>query len=144
MNNFYFLLQLISPPLPNILVKPFFSALDENEDGHIDFKELSCGVSAACRGPEMERQKFCFKIFDQDKDGLLNKAEVLTMIQCMVEVHNQTLAEPNRQYPDFEKKSEEVLEGKENLSIEDYLVWTAKNKDLPGDFTKKSALNYYC
>ena len=43
---FYTLFQLISPPLPSILVKPFFSALDENEDGHIDFKELSCGVSA--------------------------------------------------------------------------------------------------
>ena len=55
--------SLVSPPLPSVLVAPFFSALDENEDGHIDFKELSCGMSAACRGPEMERQKFCFKIF---------------------------------------------------------------------------------
>ena len=58
--------SLISPPLPSILINPFFSALDENEDGHIDFKELSCGVSAACRGPEMERQKckifFCAKL----------------------------------------------------------------------------------
>ena len=48
---------MISPPLPATLVAPFFEALDENEDGHIDFKELSCGMSAACRGPEMERQK---------------------------------------------------------------------------------------
>ena len=48
---------MISPPLPASLVAPFFEALDENEDGHIDFKELSCGMSAACRGPEMERQK---------------------------------------------------------------------------------------
>ena len=48
---------LVSPPLPASLVDSFFSALDENQDGHVDFKELSCGVSAACRGPEMERQK---------------------------------------------------------------------------------------
>ena len=48
---------LVSPPLPAALVDSFFSALDENQDGHVDFKELSCGVSAACRGPEMERQK---------------------------------------------------------------------------------------
>ena len=46
------------------------------QDGHVDFKELACGVSAACRGPDMERQKFCFKIFDADGDGLLNKTEV--------------------------------------------------------------------
>ena len=32
------------------------------QDGHIDFKELSCGVSAACRGPDIERQK-CKKYF---------------------------------------------------------------------------------
>ena len=49
--------SLLAPPLPKALVGPFFEALDENEDGHIDFKELSCGMSAACRGPEMERQK---------------------------------------------------------------------------------------
>jgi len=48
---------LVSPPLPMVLVESFFSAFDENQDGHIDFKELSCGVSAACRGPEMERHK---------------------------------------------------------------------------------------
>lgn len=48
---------LISPPFPQCLTESFFSAFDENEDGHIDFKELSCGVSAACRGPELERQK---------------------------------------------------------------------------------------
>ena len=48
---------LVSPPLPQVLVSSFFSAFDENQDGHIDFKELSCGVSAACRGPVMERQK---------------------------------------------------------------------------------------
>ncbi len=53
---------MISPPLPPSLVLPFFKALDENEDGHIDFKELSCGMSAACRGPEMERQKCKKKI----------------------------------------------------------------------------------
>ena len=60
---------LVSPPLPEVLAESFFSALDENQDGHIDFKEMSCGVSAACRGPEMERQKcklfFSFRVSKQ-------------------------------------------------------------------------------
>ena len=43
--------QLVSPPMPTGLTTAFFQALDENQDGHIDFKELCCGVSAACRGP---------------------------------------------------------------------------------------------
>lgn len=34
-----------------------FHAFDENRDNHIDFKEISCGLSACCRGPVAERQK---------------------------------------------------------------------------------------
>jgi ubiquitin carboxyl-terminal hydrolase 6/32 len=54
--------QLVSPPMPTALTTAFFQALDENQDGHIDFKELCCGVSAACRGPDLERQKCKKKI----------------------------------------------------------------------------------
>jgi len=81
---------LVSPPLPAKLVTGLFKAFDENQDGHVDFKELACGVSAACRGPDMERQKFCFKIFDADNDGVLNEAEVSLMIESMLEVAGQT------------------------------------------------------
>lgn len=55
---------LFSPPVPNVVLPGVFLAFDENRDGHIDFKELCCGVSAACRGPNVERCKckyyFCF------------------------------------------------------------------------------------
>lgn len=48
---------LISPPVPWAALAGVFLAFDENRDGHIDFKELCCGVSAACRGPNVERSK---------------------------------------------------------------------------------------
>lgn len=48
---------MISPPVPATALNGVFSAFDENCDGHIDFKELCCGVSAACRGPSVERSK---------------------------------------------------------------------------------------
>lgn len=48
---------LISPPVPAGALKGVLLAFDENRDGHIDFKELCCGVSAACRGPTVERSK---------------------------------------------------------------------------------------
>lgn len=48
---------LISPPVPWAALSGVFLAFDENRDGHIDFKELCCGVSAACRGPSVERSK---------------------------------------------------------------------------------------
>lgn len=52
---------LLSPPVPLSALNGVFSAFDENCDGHIDFKELCCGVSAACRGPNVERSK-CIEI----------------------------------------------------------------------------------
>lgn len=51
------LAPLLSPPLPRAAVTGVFLAFDENRDGHVDFKELCCGLSAACRGPRTERLK---------------------------------------------------------------------------------------
>lgn len=52
---------LISPPIPKAALYGVFCAFDENRDEHIDFKELCCGVSAACRGPSVERSKCKFQ-----------------------------------------------------------------------------------
>ena len=42
----------------------------------------------------------CFKIFDRDKDGLLNRSEIATMLQSMVEIRNQTLPPSERIRPE--------------------------------------------
>ncbi|XP_073841699.1 ubiquitin specific protease 32 isoform X2 [Musca autumnalis] len=81
-----FLGPLLSPPIPKNALQGLFNAFDENRDAHIDFKELCCGVSAACRGPGVERTRFCFKIFDVDSDGVLNHAETLQMINVLLYV----------------------------------------------------------
>lgn len=51
------LIPLITPPVPLSVCAGLFGAFDENRDNHIDFKEMACGISAACRGPLTERQK---------------------------------------------------------------------------------------
>lgn len=48
---------LLSPPIPRAALQGLLLALDENRDNHVDFKELCCGLSAACRGPISERVK---------------------------------------------------------------------------------------
>lgn len=57
------LTPLLSPPLPAAAVAGAFLAFDENRDGHVDFKELCCGLSAACRGPRTERLKCKYHAF---------------------------------------------------------------------------------
>lgn len=75
---------MLSPPIPQSAVPGVFNAFDENRDGHIDFKELCCGVSAACRGPTVERSKFLFKVFDLDRDGRLSVAELNGMVDILM------------------------------------------------------------
>lgn len=86
---------LFSPPVPLLALPGVFLAFDENRDGHIDFKELCCGVSAACRGPTVERSKFCFKIFDTDRDGLLNFSEIRQMIEILLIVARESATSKN-------------------------------------------------
>ena len=138
---------LVSPPLPAGMARGLFSALDENQDGHVDFKELACGVSAACRGPEMERQKcneefymspiindffsVCFKIFDLDGDGQLNESELVQMAENMVEVMKQTRVEGGDiQQEDCSTIVKDLLKQQGNskhVTMEEFLVWTVDN-----------------
>uniref|UniRef100_A0A1L8DSS4 ubiquitinyl hydrolase 1 n=1 Tax=Nyssomyia neivai TaxID=330878 RepID=A0A1L8DSS4_9DIPT len=81
---------LLSPPVPRNALAGVFNAFDENRDGHIDFKELCCGVSAACRGPCVERSKFCFKVFDTDRDGILSHDELRQMVDILLFVAQES------------------------------------------------------
>lgn len=111
----------------------------------MDFKELACGVSAACRGPEMERQKFCFKVFDQDGDGVLNTLEVKRMVESMMEVAGQGSRRQEQELLVATARKQELgtgqgvmeglLKGKQHLSLDDYLLWTVDNH-LPKEFAK--------
>lgn len=136
------LTPLLCPPLPRTALSGFFAAFDENCDGHIDFKELCCGVSCSCRGPDVERTKFCFKIFDTDRDGILNSLEVEQMIQIMLSVAKEccfTNAYKNITYDqtlndlrDFVIKSKTWCNNKDvakefSLSQEDFLMWCVQS-----------------
>lgn len=144
------LLPLVSPPLPDSIFQGFFDAFDENRDGHIDFKEMACGISAAARGPPIERQKFCFKVFDQDKDGLLSLVEVEKMICVMKSVLMETMSETNPKdeivlavTKDNAVYIEEITNNANNgisgggdnsgMTLEEYLVWSLSNP-LPEQF----------
>ncbi|XP_029830554.2 ubiquitin carboxyl-terminal hydrolase 32 isoform X2 [Ixodes scapularis] len=131
---------LISPPVPAALCQGIFNAFDENRDSHIDFKEMACGVSACCRGPLTERQKFCFKVFDQDMDGMLSYEEVrnmlslLTVLQQEERVTNDELfqvqlptvrLDVSRLVEDIFDKHDSNKDG--TITLDEYLVWTVGN-----------------
>ncbi|XP_038217360.1 ubiquitin carboxyl-terminal hydrolase 32-like [Zerene cesonia] len=125
---------LLAPPLPRAAVDGVFLAFDENRDGHIDFKELCCGLSAACRGPRTERLKFCFKVFDLDRDGVLNKKELVDMVGILCTVANEALknqgsraSTPSDEYEPEKSFDPEVI----LLNLRDKLVTAPRNGSKP-------------
>ncbi|XP_064158454.1 ubiquitin carboxyl-terminal hydrolase 32 isoform X1 [Anguilla rostrata] len=124
---------LVSPPIHTSLSEGLFHAFDENRDNHIDFKEISCGLSASCRGPVAERQKFCFKVFDVDRDGALSRTEIRDMVVALLEVwkDNRTDSLPELHasvsdiVDDILKMHDTTKLG--HLTLEDYQIWSVQS-----------------
>uniref|UniRef100_A0A4W5K153 Ubiquitin carboxyl-terminal hydrolase 32 n=1 Tax=Hucho hucho TaxID=62062 RepID=A0A4W5K153_9TELE len=112
---------LVSPPIHASLSEGLFHAFDENRDNHIDFKEISCGLSACCRGPLAERQKFCFKVFDVDHDGLLSREEITEMVGALLEVWKDNRTDP---LPMLKLEFCCFVLKKGHLTLEDYQIWS--------------------
>ncbi|KAJ7995851.1 hypothetical protein DPEC_G00231010 [Dallia pectoralis] len=124
---------LVSPSIHGSLSEGLFHAFDENRDNHIDFKEISCGLSACCRGPLAERQKFCFKVFDVDHDGFLSREEMTEMVAALLEVwsDNNTDTLPET-HSNVRAIVEEILDEHDttkqgHLTLEDYQIWSVKS-----------------
>ncbi|KAM9469598.1 ubiquitin carboxyl-terminal hydrolase 32 isoform 1-T1 [Clarias gariepinus] len=124
---------LVSPPIHASLSEGLFHAFDENRDNHIDFKEISCGLSACCRGPVAERQKFCFKVFDVDRDGVLSRIEMHKMVVALQEVWKDNRTDS---LPEMESNVSDIVDEiltihdttKEgHLTLEDYQIWSVKS-----------------
>ncbi|UJR27426.1 hypothetical protein I4U23_008715 [Adineta vaga] len=125
--------NILTPVLPPILIPGVFDAIDENCDGCIDFKEFVCGVSAACRGPQYERYKFLFRVFDRDHDGCLERSDIVHMSSCLIDVAQfvYVLSIHMNDSPDLyadnilqkidNKKSTEM----KSIKQEDFLNWCA-------------------
>ncbi|XP_063924982.1 ubiquitin carboxyl-terminal hydrolase 32 isoform X2 [Zophobas morio] len=127
--------SMVCPPIPLTACEGLFLALDVNRDGHVDFKELCCGISAACRGPTAERMKFCFKIFDMDRDCYLNPDELRHMIQTLLLIANEN----NRRFSDRSDGDDHSkildsltnrLDDRGGLSQEEFLVWGVEENGL--------------
>ncbi|XP_029922216.1 ubiquitin carboxyl-terminal hydrolase 32 isoform X5 [Myripristis murdjan] len=124
---------LVSPPIHASLSEGLFHAFDENRDNHIDFKEISCGLSACCRGPIAERQKFCFKVFDVDRDGVLSRDELHEMVVALLEVWKDNRTDT---LPELHSSVSDIVEGilkmhdttkLGHLTLEDYQIWSVKS-----------------
>jgi len=104
-----------------------------------------CGVSSQSRGPVVERYKFCFKIFDTDRDNVLNFKELEQMIKIMLQTaqecpltsafrhatYEQTLSDlrdfviKNKTWCNNNSRSDSDF----SLSQEDFLMWCIQSNN---------------
>ncbi|OQV22250.1 Ubiquitin carboxyl-terminal hydrolase 32 [Hypsibius exemplaris] len=123
--------SLVSPPVPSAVVAHLFHAFDENGDGHLDLKEIVCGISACSRGPLPDRQKFCFKIFDIRRRKTLTIDEVVLMLRTVVCV-DEAAAATDGEDSQFFKMAEDILARYSSdpahslLTLEEFLIWSDK------------------
>ena len=58
-----------------------FAAFDTDNSKEIDFREFVCGLSALSpRAQLKEKAKFCFNVYDVDKNGTIEKDELLEVL----------------------------------------------------------------
>ncbi|XP_046459200.1 ubiquitin carboxyl-terminal hydrolase 32-like isoform X2 [Daphnia pulex] len=111
------------------IARGLFSAFDENCDGHLDFKEIVCGISAACRGPLVERIKFCFKIFDFDRDGVFCRSEVTQLIESLKQLAVDQFPEDESDCDSLEV-SDIIKNEMESVDLETFLMWAVNRSSL--------------
>jgi len=58
------------------LVEIVFNNFDQNQDGKIDFVELTKTLDISQNGSDDDRLRFVFGVFDHDKDGFIRKDEM--------------------------------------------------------------------
>uniref|UniRef100_A0A0N4ZUB0 ubiquitinyl hydrolase 1 n=1 Tax=Parastrongyloides trichosuri TaxID=131310 RepID=A0A0N4ZUB0_PARTI len=90
--NFEKFKELCNGSLTDCQIKLLFKAYDSNEDGHIDFKEFLCALSASCRGPPVERIKFILQMWEKDKDSNFSKSTIENIYKELnIKNENRTL-----------------------------------------------------
>ncbi|KAM7433841.1 Transcription elongation factorSPT6 [Porites harrisoni] len=128
---------LVSPPIPKCLCPGLFKAFDENCDGHIDFRELACGISKCCRGSNAERQKFCFRVFDTDGDGFLSRSEIEVMCKALIDIRKENNVGEKDSSAIWDKDvplmANEILndcnqEENGQISLEEYKEWASTHR----------------
>jgi len=60
-----------------------FNAYDKDQNGTIDFKEFMLTLSTTTRGTPEERLRWAFSLYDVNKDGILARKEIVTIISSI-------------------------------------------------------------
>ena len=77
--------------------KRIFSAFDSNNDQKIQFDEFSLGLSLMCTQATVhEKCKFCFLVYDIDRDGYISRDELKEVLLYSLTINNSVQLDENQ------------------------------------------------
>ena len=79
MREFY---QLIGEP-QTIFGDSIFELIDVDNSGTLDFSEFVQALGTFCMFGKVEVMKFCFYIFDKDKNGYIEEDELSALVEVL-------------------------------------------------------------
>ncbi|CAB3400414.1 unnamed protein product [Caenorhabditis bovis] len=71
-----------------------FNVFDDNQDGHISFKEFIAALSITSRGTLDEKLDWAFSLYDVDKDGFITKDEMANIVDAIYSMIGNMLELP--------------------------------------------------
>jgi Ca2+-binding EF-hand superfamily protein len=112
--------------LPSFINNKFFSSLDRDNNGFINFKEFSNGMNKLFLGSFEETAQIIFWIFDFDKDLIIKKADVKLLLSYLpLKSSDEKNTLYKSQMDSLEELDEILLEtfgkGNDSLNFEQYL-----------------------
>jgi len=129
-------------------VTSFYNALDVNEDGTVNKKELLIGFTILANGELDKKLEFCFEIYDLNGDGFIQRQELDKMLHMLAQKNhnfdNWTQQEQNEWILNFVNSTfDEYDDNKDDkLSFEEFKKAAISRQDIAQIFTLEGILKH--
>ncbi|KAM9318777.1 guanylate cyclase activator 1g [Pholidichthys leucotaenia] len=73
----------------SLFMETIFDSFDTNQDNTLDFMEYIAALHLILRGNPEERLRWSFKMYDKDKNGKLDRQEVIRLVKIIYKIKLQ-------------------------------------------------------
>ncbi|KAF5929719.1 guanylyl cyclase-activating protein 2 [Diceros bicornis minor] len=118
-------------------VEGMFRAFDKNGDNTIDFLEYVAALNLVLRGTLEHKLKWTFKIYDEDRNGCIDRLELLDIVEAIYKLKKACSVETEAQQQSQLLTPEEVVDkifllvdenGDGQLSLNEFIEGARRDK----------------